>query len=65
MYEYSCLPLYDTSVNFYLSLRTNHWFKKDEEWGNLLSNFKMKDLQKTKLTTNSSNIAGDVLYATF
>ena len=50
--EYYCLPLWDTSVNFFLPLRKNHRFKEDEEWGQPLSNFKIKDLQKTKLTSS-------------
>ena len=37
--EYSRLLLWDNSVNFYLPLRTNHLFKDNEEWGQLLFNF--------------------------
>ena len=72
MCEYFHLPLWDNSVNFYLPLRTNHRFKDDEEWRQLLSNFTNKgptedeiDFINSKLTTDSSNIPGDVTYATF
>ena len=56
----------------YLPLRTNHWLKDDEEWGKLLSDFTNEgptedeiDFINSRLTTDSSNIPGDVTYAIF
>ena len=70
LYEVKHLPLWDNSINTFLPLRSNHRFKHDKHWGDLLQRFtkdcptqKDIDFINTRITDDTTVIPEDATYA--
>ena len=72
MYQCKNLHLWDNYVNTYLPLKSNHRFKQDKHWGDILSKFRSDgpsqrdvDFINTKVVENSTQIPENATYAVY